>query len=493
MDGVVIQCLNLSEEHIARLEKIARDMPIVADISRADLLIYCPVSGEQAKVVAHARPHSIMSIYSHPMIGQEVTPQDAPYVFKCLRRGRRARGSLGLIDGVAPVVQEVYPIKDHQGQLIGALSVETNLIERERHRRRSRVFQRAVARLQDALLRGELEGTQNLTPFGELDGILVVGTDGQVQYASGIATNLYRRLGYLDSLVGRRVSTLETEDERLVLTALREGRCIEEEVQEQQRIWIRKVIPLPPRPHQGLRELFSPPWSGVIITIHDDTEARRKEQELKVKSALIQEIHHRVKNNLARIAALLRMEARRASSAEARRLLSESVNRILSVAVIHEFLSQQENRVINIRDVSQRIVQQMYQGIMAPEKHIHMMVRGPSIFLPAHQATACALIINELLHNAVEHAYPRRQGGTVVVNLQDGGDRVTIEIRDDGGGLPPDFDLEQDTSLGLQIVHTLAQDDLKGEFVLRSNGGVSAIVTFPKQTVGGEEQWSEFV
>jgi two-component sensor histidine kinase len=126
-----------------------------------------------------------------------------------------------------------------------------------------------------------------------------------------------------------------------------------------------------------------------------------------------------------------------------------------------------------------------------PDKRIRLIVGGPSIYLPAQQATTCALVINELLQNAVEHGYERKPGGTISVNFRDDGDRVVIAVADDGQGLPEDFSLEQADSLGLQIVQTLVRDDLKGQFELKEGDGVSAIVTFPKQILGGEEAWNE--
>jgi two-component sensor histidine kinase len=205
---------------------------------------------------------------------------------------------------------------------------------------------------------------------------------------------------------------------------------------------------------------------------------------------MIQEVHHRVKNNLQTIVALLRMSARRASLEETRQALQEGINRIMSVAVIHEFLSHQESQVINIREVSQRIINQMRQGVLDPEKQIRLNLRGPNVYLPARQATACAMVINELLQNAVEHGYKRRPGGTVSVQLVDEGDGVTITIQDDGVGLPADFDREQAENLGLQIVQTLVEHDLRGQFELKGGDGVRAVVSFPK-LIGGGEFWSE--
>jgi len=498
MDEVVCKCGDLTEEDIVFLQKIENDMPIVADISRADLLIYCAVSPNRAAVVAQARPHSIAPIHPESVAGRTITAIEEPLVCQALDGGRSLHGNRTLIPGGAPVLQEVRPIRNEEGKVLGVLSIETNLIEHERHRRRSRVFQRALGQLQEMLLRGELEGAGQLSPFGEHDGIMVVDSEGWIRYASGIATGLYRRLGYLDSLLGKRASELETRDEALVVRAWREKRCFEEETRKGRRVWIKKAIPLTSHGERlvGLRRFLGSPsldpqLVGALLTIHDETEVRRRERELKVKSAMIQEIHHRVKNNLQVIAALLRMQSRRSESEEVRRALNDGVARILSVAVVHEFFAQQETRVINITDVSQRVVNHTRQGILQPDKPIRLTLTGPGIYLPAQQATTCALIINELVQNAVEHGYERKPGGTISVNLQDDGDRVVITVVDDGQGLPEDFSLEQADSLGLQIVQTLVQDDLKGQFELREGDGVSAIVTFPKQTLGGEEAWNE--
>jgi two-component sensor histidine kinase len=498
MDDVVYRCGDLTEEDIAFLQKIENDMSIVADISRADFLIYGSVSPSRAAVVAQARPHSIAPIHPEPLTGQTMTAAEEPLVCQTLGSGRSVHGNRTLIPDGAPVLQEVRPIRNKTGKVLAVLSIETNRIEHERHRRRSKVFQRALRQLQEMLLRGELEGAGRFSPFGEHDGIMVVGSQGRIRYASGIATSLYRRLGYLDSLLGRHTSDLETEDEALVSRAWRERRCVEEETREGHRVWIKKAIPLTSRVEwpASLRRFLGwplpkPHLVGALLAVHDETEARRKERELKVKSAMIQEIHHRVKNNLQVIAALLRMQSRRSESEEVKRALHDSVARILSVAVVHEFFSQQEAGVINIKDVGRRIVEHSRRGILQPDKRIRLTLEGPAIYLPAQQATTCALIINELLQNAVEHGYERKPGGTISVNLQDDGDGVVIAVVDDGQGLPDDFSLEQADSLGLQIVQTLVQDDLKGQFELREGDGVSAIVTFPKQTLGGEEAWRE--
>jgi two-component sensor histidine kinase len=134
----------------------------------------------------------------------------------------------------------------------------------------------------------------------------------------------------------------------------------------------------------------------------------------------------------------------------------------------------------------------MQSGLLDPERAIHFKVKGPNILLTARQATSCALVINELLQNALEHGYDQRSGsGTVSLSFQDEGDHVTMRVHDDGRGLPEDFDLEHVDSMGLRIVRMLATEDLKGQFELQTDNGVSAIIRFPKIPLGGEDAWSE--
>jgi two-component system, sensor histidine kinase PdtaS len=491
MDDVVYQCRQITERDIERLRKIELGMPVVADISRADLLLFCQAKPDESIVLAHARPHSVAPVHGDLQMGQRAPSTDRSAVVRAFVSRRTIRSDMAHVSGGAPVVQEVHPILGDQQKIIGSLCIETNSIEWERHLRRKKPFRAAVMQLQRMLIAGRLENAARLTPFGEHDGVVVVDTQKRITYASGVATNLYRKLGFMTELVGEFIQDMETDDDRLISRVLEEQSCLEEEVQEQQRIWVKKAIPLFSDgtessltwvPFRSVRARLA----GVMMTIHDQTEERLREQELQAQATMVQEIHHRVKNNLQTIAALLRLESRRANSDETKQVLYESINRILSVAIVHEFLSRRDASFINLRDVAQRIIGQVREGLLDPEKKIEIELNGPSIYLSPQQTTACALSINELLQNAIEHGYADRSSGAIEINLTDQGDFVTIEVVDDGGGLPSDFNFDQDVSLGLRIVQSLATNDLKGQFELKNSGeGTSAIVEFPKKIVGG--------
>ena len=227
------QCSGLSARDQEKLAGIAINMPFVADISRSDLLLYVPCGDAEAMVVAHARPHSIMPVYSEGLIGRRVKAKDEEVVFSTLRLGLRARGSRRSIVGGAPVIQYVWAVPGAEGKVIAALDVEANMVADVRQKSRRRAFQRAVTTLQRMLLQGELESTESLSPFREHDGILVVDSQRVIQYASGIATELYRRLGYQDSLVGRHLGSLDTGDQAMFSQVMDDYSCHEREFEEQ--------------------------------------------------------------------------------------------------------------------------------------------------------------------------------------------------------------------------------------------------------------------
>ena len=487
----------LAEQEIQRLEEIKSQLGIVADISRADALLYGPLINGCTSVILHAHPHSVAPIYLKNYTGFEVTTAEMPVVIKTLTSPRKRRGSQGIFGDGARATIEVWPVYSplNSNRVIGAISIDTSLIEQERLRRRSKAFRKALRQLQTMLTKGMIKNIQALSPFGEHEGLMVVDTAGYIRYASGVANNLYRKLG-IDGLEGRLLENLETRDDQLASQAMTKLACVERESRDGSREWVRKALPILSKPTltTNLRQIFRisklpEELVGVLIVLRDITEERRQAQELRVKNAMIQEIHHRVKNNLQTIVALLRLQARRTADKTAESALTDAINRILSIAVIHEFLSDNDTWTINIKEVSQRIITQLEQGIIAPEVKISFRLTGPSIWLPARQATACALVINELLQNAVEHGFEHCAQGAISITLIDEGDYVIITINDDGRGLPDDFDPNVSSSLGLQIARTLVTEDLQGTLDLLDDdgGGTIAKISFPKAVFGEEE------
>ncbi len=484
-------CKGLNQEELAFLERVAAGLQITSDVSRSDITLYCRY-GNHMVIFAQASPHSIMPLLNETLVGKHVSAKQDSAIWEAIATGRRGTRQTEVIPGVAPVFEEIIPLQLYGRRLPVAAVVHTNLIEHERHRHRSKVFQKAVRCLQEMCWSGMLASCQGLSPFSEWDGILYVNSQMTITYASGVAMNLYRRQGYLAQLEGTNLRTLDTHDAQIVRSAWSAGVCREAEDEENRRIWIRKAIPMVCPDMRSLPErLFGGKtqngFDGALILIHDATEARLKEQEIKTKNAMIQEIHHRVKNNLQTVASMLRIQQRRAENPETRKALQEAISRILSVSAIHEYLSHSGGRNINLRDVLNRVVEQT-RNLLPGGSEMEIYLRGEDVYFPAQQSTACALVANELLQNAVEHGYGEVSvAGEIVVKLSDLGDMVEIEVRDNGAGLPPDFDLSKTDSLGLQIVRALVENELKGTFSLKRDGDYTvATARFPKVSLKEE-------
>jgi two-component system, sensor histidine kinase PdtaS len=505
-------CTDLSDQDRDRIAAVEDGLSLTADVSRADLLLFCLLDADRALVVRHAAPASAASLYREDATASEVGVDEQPLVLRVLQGGRGGRLERVIKDSRAPVVQDVLPVYNDDGDVIGALAIEFNMFAYERHRQRSRIFQDAHRTLLQMCARGEMACTSSLTRFGVYDGIYSVNRGRTITYMSGVAGNLFRGAGVAVDVEGQSLSELEPMDAEVTDSVFATGRCVERRNETQDgRIWVRKGIPLraPPDPPSlaGIRVPWHRLWrrhepgeiQGVLVLLHNATETVQRQRELNVKSAIIQEVHHRVKNNLQSVAAILRIQARRAEHEETRQQLNDAVNRILSVAVIHEFLGEGDERLINIRDLADRMAGQVGQVTGNPDQEIAIRVHGPRIRLPAGQATPVAMVINELMLNAVEHGLQGYRNGRIEITLEDLGQSVRVTVENSGSGLPPDFDPQVGSSLGLQIVYTLVTDDLKGEMTIESllphesllhgegnedvGSGTRAVVTFPKRSL----------
>ncbi len=484
--------MTFSEEDIGLLKRVTSALPLLADVSHADLLLYVR-SADRAMVAAQASPTSVPALYPTSMLGRSFSADEAVSVHRALFTAHMSHGVRGNTVGGAPTIQETFPVLAPSGKLIAVVSFETNLLEYERRRKKNPIVRDAIVRLQQEALSGKFSGADQISRLGEHYGSMVIDANARILYISSLAEQLYRKLGYTSSLLGRKLSELNS-NEHVFFKAMEREQCLEQRVEDQQLVLVKKVIPLPPERDQALLARFftrEKKSSVAVVLIEDITEEYRKEQALRIKSALIREIHHRVKNNLQTIAAILRMQARRTGSPEVLDMLKQSINRILSIALVHEFLSKdeapgEEGSYISMREVSQRMLSEVTQGILDPDKSIRISLEGEDFSLPPQQATSCALVINELLQNSVEHGFEHKNDGCIRVILGADNGSLIIDVIDTGEGLPDGFDMERDGSLGLQIIQTLVREDLKGKFELVDDGGVRARVAFPRHAVAPE-------
>ena len=216
---------------------------------------------------------------------------------------------------------------------------------------------------------------------------------------------------------------------------------------------------------------------GVAV---ENMRLREEARRAEALATLIQEMHHRIKNNLQTVADLLSLEMSATNSPEARKSLLDSINRIKSIAAVHQLLSLEQLRLTDITELARQVCDISQRHLVLPG--VTAEVRGPAIYLPSKQATALALVMNELVTNAFEHAFEPGQPGHVSITVDQSGGQVSVSISDNGRGLPGDFSLEHNTGLGLQIVRTLVEKDLAGTLTLDipPAGGNRTTLTFYK-------------
>ncbi|HKV44784.1 MAG TPA: GAF domain-containing protein [bacterium] len=232
--------------------------------------------------------------------------------------------------------------------------------------------------------------------------------------------------------------------------------------------------------YTGRRHAFSQNEINLLQTLANQTALAIENAGLVVKSAMVREMHHRVKNNLQMIAMLLRLQMRDGREVSGREVLTETINRILSIAAVHEILAAEGLRQVTVRTMLERVVQTVTQTMAPPGFALDARIEGDDLSLPSQQATSLALVVNELLQNAMEHAFPGRSAGRVVITLTESRDAIRVEVRDDGVGLPDGFSPGRSADLGLQIIQTLVQEDLKGHLSLTNAHGVRAAITMPR-------------
>ncbi|MBV9040847.1 MAG: sensor histidine kinase, partial [Acidimicrobiia bacterium] len=209
--------------------------------------------------------------------------------------------------------------------------------------------------------------------------------------------------------------------------------------------------------------------TGAAVIVRDVTDLRRRDRLLLSKDATIREVHHRVKNNLQTISSLLRIQGRRMDNAEAKTAVEESVRRIRSIALVHETLSRAAGEELEFDEILRQLTRMAEEGLIAPDRAVEFTVVGDAGELRAEVATPLALVVSELLQNAVEHAFPDdHPGGHVRIVLENDGVELCVRVEDDGVGLPPGFSLDTGSSLGLTIVSALVDSEMSGVISMES-------------------------
>jgi two-component sensor histidine kinase len=313
------------------------------------------------------------------------------------------------------------------------------------------------------------------------DGLLRLDGQGRAVYASPNALSAYRRMGVAGDVVGRDLAevTRSAARERVAGEEVAAGICAAVagrfpdpmDVEAPAATMLVRALPLQPPGAEA----------GALVLVRDVTDVRRRDRALLSKDATIREIHHRVKNNLQTVAALLRLQARRMTEPAARAALEESVRRVASIAVVHETLAGSREDVVDVDQVLDQVMP-MLGDLTSIGPAARTRRSGSFGELPAATATPLVLAVTELLHNAAEHAFPEGEPGVIELVAERTGDDLVVRVRDDGRGLPEEFDPAAGQGLGLQIVRTLVVSELGGSLAMGvppGEQGTEVVLTLP--------------
>lgn len=472
------------------MHSLVSDWQLLADLSFADLILWIPLrEGSGWIAIAQMRPTTGPTVYHDDVVGTIIAKGERELIDTAWNERRICReGDPDWSSGV-PVREETIPVRraDLGGEAgeavqryLGVIQRSTNLSSARTPSRLELTYLQSASDLAQMVAEGRFpfSGAEPILVRSPRvgDGLLRLDRMGRVTYASPNALSAYRRLGLTADLVGAELGRTTAQlcysdepiNENLMIVASgREPR--ETEVESGGTVVQLRAIPL----------VVGGGRIGALVLIRDVTELRRRERELMTKDATIREIHHRVKNNLQTVAALLRLQARRLQVPEGREALEEAVRRVGSIAIVHETLSHTPEEQVDFDDIADRVIA-MASEVSAPEAQVVPRRVGTFGVLRSEIATPLAMVLTELLQNAVQHGLAHRPGRLQVI-VSRGADRLDVVVSDDGTGLPEGFDLESSTSLGLQIVRTLVVGELSGRLTIepREGGGTEVTLVIP--------------
>lgn len=448
------------------LAAAAGRLGLLADLAAADLTLLSQAREPGRLVVlAEGRPTTCRPLYSKSRAGELIDSTADPLVARCLRSGRAQRSRYACLLGGRPTEQVVLPVR-RERRVIAALSVERALVHGPWAPRRGPLRDAATA-LSRSLVSSAVRASDLLYIIRMAHGLVVAESSGDILYADRQARRLWRTVQPESPYLLRLPHGAPAG---VTLVSHRDEPWGEEwEFEVSGTVLRRRDLPFEPAERRR----------NVLTTIHDVTHLHASEWRVSSRSAAIQEIHHRIKNNLQTISSLLRMQSRRETSPLARESLRTAIGRVQSVAFVHEALSRDGADEVDLKTLAADLVEAALHGSQREGPELTCAVLGPRLLLPAARASQVALVLNELIQNAIKHAFPPERGGSITIRFETHPQATTIAVRDDGVGLPQGFDLLKTQTLGLQIAQRIVESDLAGTLEVASNGGTQVTIGLP--------------
>ena len=454
---------DLDGQAVQHLQRLVVSWSLLADLCFADLLLFAPLAdgdGERFIILGQIRPTTSQTLYREDQVGRVIDQLERPVVARAWQLGQIIDGELSINRGERARVQCI-PVR-RKDALVGILARESAPSVGRRPGELERVYVEIFDRFARMITTGEFPFSIDEVASEEAprvgDGVLLLDSTARIEYASPNAISALHRMGMHSNAEGARLMELGL-DEAPVKAAFATGLPAIEDVDQGGITLLVRCIPL----------LDHGKPTGAAVIVRDVTDLRSRDRLLLSKEATIREVHHRVKNNLQTISSLLRIQGRRMDNAEAKTAVEESVRRIRSIALVHETLSRAAGEELEFDEILRQLTRMAEEGLIAPDRAVEFTVVGDAGELRAEVATPLALVVSELLQNAVEHAFPDdHPGGHVRIVLENDGVELCVRVEDDGVGLPPGFSLDTGSSLGLTIVSALVDSEMSGVISMES-------------------------
>jgi two-component sensor histidine kinase len=476
---------DLPLDDVGHLQRLVAEWQLLSDLSFADLLLWVPVGEGEFLCVAQVRPTTGPTAYQDDHVGRRQRGAAAMPQLVATRDGRIFREGDPEWDGAVAVRREAIPVRRvGADRPIAVVARDTNLVATRGPSKLELAYLNAANDLCLMVCQGTFPTPgQDEVRTGPRagDGLIRLDAEGRVVYASPNAQSAYRRLGVTGDLLDAELAPLTRRLPREALEGSEIAGRIKAalageapalmEVEARGATVLFRVLPL----HSEGKPL------GALVLVGDVTEVRNRDRQLLSKDATIREIHHRVKNNLQTVAALLRLQARRVESPAARTALAESVRRVASIAMVHETLAVSLDERVDFDGIVDRLLGSL-TDVAGAGTRVRLERAGSFGVLSADVATPLVMVLTEIVQNAVEHGFPDDGTGTVMVAAHRLGRRMSVVVTDDGVGLPDGFALASSDRLGLQIVRTLVTSELGGTIEVRPRTrghGTEAVLDVP--------------
>ncbi len=464
----------LLPEDIDWLQLILADWQVISDLAAADLVMWQPTRDQRFVAVAHARPATTSTVHFEDVVGMYAASTRASMLEAAFASQTVIQEDAAKFAGAYSLKEQFIPVVC-SNRTIAIITAESNLSAPRSTGRDASWTMGAARILADMITRGEYpyDATPAAVQHGQprvMDGAIFLDSEGVVQEITPNAISCLRRLGIKDNLIGRLLIEDVTQiaqnnnriDETLAVVVMGKASWRAELESAQATVTLR-AVPL----INGSKRL------GAVLLTRDVSEMRRRELELMTKDATIREIHHRVKNNLQTVSALIRLQGRRSESEEVKAALAEAERRVTTIATVHAALSQTVDEHVDFNEVAKQVLQ--LAVVLAKTQHtVGLEIRGDFGIVSADNAQALATVLTELVTNAVEHGYPDKEG-TVVIEAARDGKNLDVTVVDDGIGIEPG---RACSGLGTQIVSTVVAGELDGsiDWLRREDGPGTRVV-----------------